>query len=80
MKSTQVNANGTSRDTGTYRVRVRGHLVIIHNTAGHDIGETDSYQWSIDHGELTLSKPPHQSNGHGGPPNPTFASWHRVGR
>jgi TRAP-type C4-dicarboxylate transport system substrate-binding protein len=76
--SSAASPCGTSRDTGTYRVR--GHLVIIHNTAGHDIGETDTYAWSLYHGELTLSKPPHQSNGHGGPPNPTFASWHRVGR
>jgi TRAP-type C4-dicarboxylate transport system substrate-binding protein len=78
MQSSLVNTNGTSRDTGTYRVR--GHLVIIHNTAGHDIGETDTYVWSLYRGGLTLSKPPHQPNGHGGPPNPTFAPWRRVGR
>jgi TRAP-type C4-dicarboxylate transport system substrate-binding protein len=78
MQSSLVNTNPTSRDTGTYRVR--GNLVIIHNTAGHDIGETDTYVWSLYRGELTLSKPPHQPNGQGGPPNPTFAPWHRVGR
>jgi hypothetical protein len=78
MQSSLVNTNGTSRDIGTYRVR--GRLVIIHNTAGHDISETDTYRWSIYRGELTLSKPPHQPNGHGGPPNPTFAPWHRIGR
>jgi TRAP-type C4-dicarboxylate transport system substrate-binding protein len=78
MQSSSVNTNGRSGDTGTYRVH--GHLVIIHNTAGHDVGETDTYVWSLYRGELTLSKPPHQPNGHGGPPNPTFAPWHRVGR
>ena len=78
MQSSLVNTNPTSRDTGTYTVR--GDLVIIHNTAGHDVGETDTYVWSLYHGELFLSKPPHQPNGHGGPPNPTFAPWHRVGR
>jgi TRAP-type C4-dicarboxylate transport system substrate-binding protein len=78
MTTSVVSPLGTSRDTGTYHVR--GDLVIIHNTAGHDVGETDTYRWGIYHGELTFSKPPHQPNGHGGPPNPTFAPWHRVGR
>jgi TRAP-type C4-dicarboxylate transport system substrate-binding protein len=78
MQSSLVNANGTSRDTGTYTVR--GNRLTIHNLAGHDIGETDMYVWSLYNGELFLSKPPHQPDGHGGPPNPTFAPWHRVGR
>jgi TRAP-type transport system periplasmic protein len=78
MRTSFVSPFGTSRDTGTYHVR--GDLVIIHNTAGHDVGETDTYRWSIYHGELTFSKPPHQPNGRGGPPNPTFAPWRRVGR
>lgn len=78
MQTSLVSPNGTTGDTGTYRVR--GHLVIIHNTAGHDIGETDTYVWSLYRGELFLSKPPHQPNRHGGPPNPTFAPWHRVRR
>jgi TRAP-type C4-dicarboxylate transport system substrate-binding protein len=79
MQSSLVSSLGTtSRDTGTFRLR--DHLVIIHNTAGHDIAETDTYVWSLYHGELTLTKPPHQPNGHGGPPNPTFAPWHRVRR
>jgi len=78
MQSSLVNANGTSRDTGTYTVR--GNLLTWHNIAGHDIGETDTYVWSLYNGELLLSKPPHQPNGHGGPPNATFAPWLRVGR
>jgi TRAP-type C4-dicarboxylate transport system substrate-binding protein len=78
LQSIDAGPLGTSRDTGTYTVR--GNLLVFHNTAGHDIGETDTYVWSLYRGELTLSKPPHQPNRHGGPPNPTFAPWHRVGR
>jgi TRAP-type C4-dicarboxylate transport system substrate-binding protein len=76
MTTSVVSPFGTSRDTGTYHVR--GDLVIIHNTAGHDVGETDTYVWNLYRDELRFSKPPHQPNGHGGPPNPTFAPWHRV--
>jgi len=79
MQTSLVSSLGTtSRDTGTFRVR--DHLVTIYNAAGHDVGETDRYVWNLYRDELFLSKPPHQPNGHGGPPNPTFAPWHRVGR
>ena len=63
------------RDVGTYRID--GDRVIMHITSGHDVGETWSYRWSVYRDTLTFRKPP---SGAKGPPNPTFAPWHRVGR
>jgi TRAP-type transport system periplasmic protein len=64
-----------SRDTGAYRIE--GDRVIFHITGGHDVGETWVYRWSVYRGTLTFQKP---STGAQGPPNPTFAPWHRVGQ
>jgi TRAP-type C4-dicarboxylate transport system substrate-binding protein len=70
-----TNVGGSSADTGTYRID--GDRVVFHITGGHDIGEIWTYRWSVYRDTLTFRRPP---TGHQGPPNPTFASWHRAGR
>jgi TRAP-type C4-dicarboxylate transport system substrate-binding protein len=62
-----------SSDRGTYRVD--GNLVTFHITSGHDLSETWTYIWSIYRDTLTFTRPKHGAQG---PPNPTFATWHRV--
>lgn len=59
---------------------VRGELLTLRFTAGHDAGDPPSiYRWSIYRGVLTLRKAPGKLAKYS-VPNPTFAPWHRVGR
>jgi len=74
LRSSVTSSAGYSADTGTYRIE--GDRVIFHITGGHDIGETWVYRWSIYRETLTFRKP---QTGAEGPPNPTFAPWHRAG-
>lgn len=65
---------GSSHDTGRYSVA--GGLVTLRITAGHDVGETWAYRWSVYRNQLTFARPP--SGAPQGPPNPMFAPWSRV--
>ena len=64
-----------SRDRGVFSVR--GDTVVFRVMAGHDVGETWAYRWSIYRAALTFRRPPPGYNP--GPPNPAFAPWHRAG-
>jgi TRAP-type C4-dicarboxylate transport system substrate-binding protein len=75
LRSSIEGQVSNGRDTGTYRID--GDRVIFHITGGHDVGETWVYRWSVYRDTLTFTKP---QTGAQGPPNPTFAPWHRVGR
>jgi hypothetical protein len=71
-----VGAVEHSWDTGVYSVQ--NHTVVFRQTAGHDVGETWAYSWSIYRDTLTFRRAP--ASYQTGPANPMFKPWHRVGR